>query len=33
MAPGQMGELFKVFAMAYPAGIALPGLAAVSDTH
>ncbi len=32
MAPGQMGELFKVFAMAYPAGIALPGLAAVSDT-
>ncbi len=31
MAPDQMGELFKVFAMAYPVGIALPGLAAISD--
>ena len=31
--PDQMGELFKVFAMAYPIGIALPGLAATSDTN
>ncbi len=32
MAPDQMGELFKVFAMAYPTGISLPGLAAAGDT-
>lgn len=30
-APDQMGELFKVFAMAYPVGIALPGLAGTGD--
>ncbi len=33
MAPEQMGELFKVFAMAYPVGIALPGLAATGDAN
>ena len=33
MATDQMGELFKVFAMAYPVGIALPGLAATGDTN
>ena len=32
MASDQMGDLFKVFAMAYPVGIALPGLAALGDT-
>ena len=32
MAPEQMGDLFKVFAMAYPVGIALPGLATIADT-
>ncbi len=31
MAPDQMGELFKVFAMAFPPGIALPGLAAAPE--
>ncbi len=33
MAPDQMGRLFKVFAMAYPVGIALPGLVATGDTN
>ena len=33
MAPDQMGNLFKVFAMAYPVGIALPGLVATGDTN
>jgi len=33
MAPEQMGELFKVFAFAHPAGIALPGLAAQDATN
>ena len=32
MSPDQMGELFKVLAFAYPAEIALPGLATASDT-
>ena len=32
MRPDQMGELFKVLAFAYPAEIALPGLAAAPDT-
>lgn len=31
MAADQMGELFKVFAMAFPVGIALPGLAATPE--
>ena len=33
MSPDQMGDLFKVFAMAHPVGIALPGLAGTSDTN
>ena len=33
MAPDQMGDLFKVFTMAYPVGIALPGLAGSTDTN
>lgn len=33
MAPDQMGDLFKVFAMAYPVGIALPGLAIYGDAN
>ncbi len=32
-APDQMGDLFRVFAMAYPVGIALPGLAASADAN
>jgi SAM-dependent MidA family methyltransferase len=33
MAPDQMGDLFKVFAMAYPFGIALPGLAGTHNAN
>jgi len=32
-APDQMGELFKVFAMAYPFGIVLPGLAGTTGAN
>ncbi len=33
MSPDQMGDLFKVFAMTYPAGIVLPGLAGPDDAN
>jgi len=33
MSPDHMGDLFKVFAMAYPFGIALPGLAVTADAN